>query len=155
LIRIKYSCFSYCSLKSISIPRNVEILGKSCFCASRLELITFGKSKTNIWITDQEKSSLPGPMNRVSRWIHMFNSEIDWVSSILFCYWQFSVPRKIDRTPDTFRCPANSGLWHDFHYLCFVSSLDISTALHQMSKSESNQRSKYIIFNYEYLKFKN
>jgi hypothetical protein len=98
---------------------------------------------------------VPDPMNRFSRWIHMFDSEIDWVSSILFGYWQFSVPRKISKTPDTFHRPANAGLWHDFHYLCFVSSLDISTALHQVSKSESNQRSKSTIFNHEYLKFKN
>jgi hypothetical protein len=46
LTRIEDSCFQKCSLKSICIPRNVEILGKSCFAddfmkANSLESITF------------------------------------------------------------------------------------------------------------------
>jgi hypothetical protein len=41
LTQIEESCFSWCSLKSIFIPRNVEVLPKLCFSHSKLELITF------------------------------------------------------------------------------------------------------------------
>jgi hypothetical protein len=46
LTRIEDSCFEYCSLKSICIPRNVEMLGKLCFAGhsrklSSLEWLTF------------------------------------------------------------------------------------------------------------------
>jgi hypothetical protein len=41
LTEIKALCFSHCSLKSICIPRNVEILPNDCFRGSKLESITF------------------------------------------------------------------------------------------------------------------
>jgi hypothetical protein len=44
-------------------------------------------------------------MDRFSRWTHMIDSEIDFVSRMLFSYWQFSVLRKIDTRSLTFSPP--------------------------------------------------
>jgi hypothetical protein len=66
---------------------------------------------THISNSARERSSASGPIDRFSRWTHMIDSKIDLVSRILFGYWQFSVLRKIDTGPRTFRHPVYAFSW--------------------------------------------
>jgi hypothetical protein len=41
LVRTEERCFSYCPLRSVLIPRSVDILGKACFAGSQIGTIVF------------------------------------------------------------------------------------------------------------------
>jgi hypothetical protein len=78
------------------------LLRKKYFTITRCSVQSIEMFLTHISNADQQMSSVPDPMDRFSRRIPVIKSEIDLVSRMLFCYWQFSVLRKIGRRSGTF-----------------------------------------------------